>query len=230
MHYTIESEQEADGRWLAEVPELPGVLAYGTTQGQAQSKAEALALRVLAERLESHECQPQPIHIEFGTASAWANGLLPRPKRFSRHGCNQGPFLGPKTGKYRNLTKAREALGNASLDLTANSDRIPVSEERSGDFVDSLSSFHHNAGWSSPVAREAHNLEVAGSNPVPATFWSGSETDRPSGERKNPRPCLGFFRFYVIEHASNLLKACGRWQQTDHQADDNWVSSAKSAR
>ena len=70
MRYTIEVEQETDGRWLAEVPELPGVLAYGTTLSQAQSKAEALALRVIAERLESDECQPQPIHIELGTASA----------------------------------------------------------------------------------------------------------------------------------------------------------------
>ncbi|MES2886220.1 MAG: type II toxin-antitoxin system HicB family antitoxin [Pseudomonadota bacterium] len=63
MDYTIEVEQEADGRWLAEVPELPGVLAYGATVGQAQSKAEALALRVLAERLESDESGPQAIRI-----------------------------------------------------------------------------------------------------------------------------------------------------------------------
>ena len=53
MDYTIEVEEEADGRWLAEVPELPGVLAYGETVNQAQSKAEVLALRVLAERLEN---------------------------------------------------------------------------------------------------------------------------------------------------------------------------------
>ena len=51
MDYTIEVEQEADGRWLAEVPELPGVLAYGATVDEAQSRAETLALRVLAERL-----------------------------------------------------------------------------------------------------------------------------------------------------------------------------------
>ena len=64
MDYTIEVEQEADGRWLAEVPELPGVLAYGDTVNQAQSKAEALALRVLAERLESQESkQPSSAHI-----------------------------------------------------------------------------------------------------------------------------------------------------------------------
>ena len=65
MDYTIEVEQEADGRWLAEVSELPGVLAYGATLNQAQSKAEALALRVLAERLESQESQPQSIHISL---------------------------------------------------------------------------------------------------------------------------------------------------------------------
>jgi len=51
MHFTIEHEQEDDGRWLAEVPELPGVLAYGATALEAMARVEALALRVLAERL-----------------------------------------------------------------------------------------------------------------------------------------------------------------------------------
>lgn len=52
MNFTIEQEQESDGRWLAEVPELPGVLAYGATSLEAMSKAEIIALRVQAERLE----------------------------------------------------------------------------------------------------------------------------------------------------------------------------------
>jgi len=43
---TIETELEVDGRWIAEVPELPGVLAYGATENEAAAKAEALALRV----------------------------------------------------------------------------------------------------------------------------------------------------------------------------------------
>lgn len=51
MNLTFETEQEHDGRWIAEVPELPGVLVYGATQQQAIIKAEALALRVLAERI-----------------------------------------------------------------------------------------------------------------------------------------------------------------------------------
>jgi predicted RNase H-like HicB family nuclease len=42
MNYSIEREQEADGRWLAEVPELPGVLAYGTSPEEAMSKAEVI--------------------------------------------------------------------------------------------------------------------------------------------------------------------------------------------
>ncbi|MCC7166768.1 MAG: hypothetical protein IT565_04285 [Rhodospirillales bacterium] len=50
---TIESERETDGRWIAEVPALPGVLAYGENRDDAIAKAEALALRVLAERLKS---------------------------------------------------------------------------------------------------------------------------------------------------------------------------------
>lgn len=60
MHYSIDAEQEDDGRWLAEVVGLPGVLAYGSTREQACGKAEALALRVLAERLENAEIKPQP--------------------------------------------------------------------------------------------------------------------------------------------------------------------------
>ena len=51
MKFTIEHEQEEDGRWLAEVRELPGVLAYGATVEEAMAKAELLALRVIAERL-----------------------------------------------------------------------------------------------------------------------------------------------------------------------------------
>lgn len=52
MKFTIESEQEEDGRWLAEVMELPGVMVYGQPRPEALAKAQALALRVLAERLE----------------------------------------------------------------------------------------------------------------------------------------------------------------------------------
>jgi predicted RNase H-like HicB family nuclease len=48
----IEFEQEDDGRWIAEVPELPGVLTYGKTKEEALSKAQALAFRVLADRIE----------------------------------------------------------------------------------------------------------------------------------------------------------------------------------
>jgi predicted RNase H-like HicB family nuclease len=68
MNFTIEREREEDGRWLAEVPELPGVLAYGATADEAMAKAEALALRVLAERLEHNETGPEPISIAIPSA------------------------------------------------------------------------------------------------------------------------------------------------------------------
>ena len=55
----VETEQEDDGRWIAEIPQLPGVLAYGGTRPEAVAKAEALALRVLAERLERGEPSPE---------------------------------------------------------------------------------------------------------------------------------------------------------------------------
>jgi predicted RNase H-like HicB family nuclease len=59
MLLTIEVEQEEDGRWLAEVPELPGVLMYGQTRQEAIDRAQALALRVLADRLDHGEPVPQ---------------------------------------------------------------------------------------------------------------------------------------------------------------------------
>ena len=68
MHLSIEYECEEDGRWLAEVPQLPGVLTYGVTAEDAMAKAEALALRVLAERLEQGESRPQAISISFAAA------------------------------------------------------------------------------------------------------------------------------------------------------------------
>jgi len=63
MKFSIECEREEDGRWLAEVPELPGVLAYGATAEEAMAKAQVLALRVLAERLEHGEARPVDISI-----------------------------------------------------------------------------------------------------------------------------------------------------------------------
>ena len=55
MNIEIECDREDDGRWLAEVPQLPGVLAYGSRRDEAIAKAQVLALRVLAERLERDE-------------------------------------------------------------------------------------------------------------------------------------------------------------------------------
>lgn len=69
MNFTLECEREDDGRWLAEVPELPGVLAYGATAAEAMARAEILALRVLAERLEQGEAQPQEIRFSLPAAA-----------------------------------------------------------------------------------------------------------------------------------------------------------------
>lgn len=59
MKFTIEYEQEEDGRWLAEVLELPGVLIYGKDVEEATARAQALALRVIADRLEHSEVTPK---------------------------------------------------------------------------------------------------------------------------------------------------------------------------
>ena len=66
--FRVEVEQEDDGRWLAEVVELPGVLAYGDTQEAALSRGQALALRVIAERLEHGETGPDLLSISFNAA------------------------------------------------------------------------------------------------------------------------------------------------------------------
>ena len=69
MILSVETEQEEDGRWLAEVRQIPGVLAYGSTRQEAVTKAEALALRVLAERLEQGEVLPELEQV-FSVAAA----------------------------------------------------------------------------------------------------------------------------------------------------------------
>ena len=68
MTFTVEYEQEDDGRWLAEVLEMPGVLAYGQSSDEAIAKAQALALRVLADRLEHGESAREFVNISFAAA------------------------------------------------------------------------------------------------------------------------------------------------------------------
>jgi predicted RNase H-like HicB family nuclease len=65
MNFTLECEEEVDGRWIAEVPELPGVLAYGSSSGDAMAKAEIMALRVIADRLENGESEPVSISFSL---------------------------------------------------------------------------------------------------------------------------------------------------------------------
>lgn len=69
MQLTLEVELEDDGRWLAEVPQLPGVLAYGTSASEAMSKAEVLALRTLAEQIERGEAEPVAINFVLPAAA-----------------------------------------------------------------------------------------------------------------------------------------------------------------
>ncbi len=68
MQFTIESEQEADGRWIAEVIELPGVLVYGQTREEAIARVKALGLRVLADRIEHGEDIPAVMSISLASA------------------------------------------------------------------------------------------------------------------------------------------------------------------
>ena len=69
LELTVEYDKDEDGRWIAEVMELPGVLAYGPTREEAFRKAQALALRVLAERLEHGESLPTWVNLSFAEAA-----------------------------------------------------------------------------------------------------------------------------------------------------------------
>ncbi len=68
MVFRIEVEQEEDGRWIAEVVDLPGVMAYGSTSAEAIMRAKVLALRVIADRLEHGEQTPDLDTISFAAA------------------------------------------------------------------------------------------------------------------------------------------------------------------
>ena len=64
-NFTIEIEREVDGRWIADVQELPGVIVYGQTREEALAKAEALALRIVADQLEAGETAPALTSVAF---------------------------------------------------------------------------------------------------------------------------------------------------------------------
>jgi predicted RNase H-like HicB family nuclease len=65
MQLQIELEREEDGRWIAEVPDLPGVMVYGSDRATAVAKVQALALRVIAERLEQNETASESLSVSF---------------------------------------------------------------------------------------------------------------------------------------------------------------------
>lgn len=66
--FQIEIDREEDGRWIAEVGDLAGVLAYGATRDEAVARVQALALRVLAERLEHAEAPAELLNVSFRAA------------------------------------------------------------------------------------------------------------------------------------------------------------------
>jgi predicted RNase H-like HicB family nuclease len=68
MTFKIELEQESDGRWIAEIAALPGVLAYGTTPTDAIAKVQALALRVLADKIDHGEAVAELLNVSFQAA------------------------------------------------------------------------------------------------------------------------------------------------------------------
>ena len=66
--YKVETEREADGRWIAEVSDLPGVMAYGSTEREAVASAQALTLRVLADRIEEQKEPTETLTVSIEAA------------------------------------------------------------------------------------------------------------------------------------------------------------------
>lgn len=69
MRLTIRLLRETDGRWIGDVPELPGVTVYGATAGEATTRVKALALRVIAEEIEQGELTPEADILQFSIAA-----------------------------------------------------------------------------------------------------------------------------------------------------------------
>jgi predicted RNase H-like HicB family nuclease len=93
---TIECDKEEDGRWIAEVRELPGVMAYGDTASEGYEKAKALALMVVADRVEHDE------DVVYGSGNVFRDFGYPdaRPNAFL-------PPRSPRTGRSRKWIKSR---------------------------------------------------------------------------------------------------------------------------
>jgi len=66
--YKVETEVETDGRWIAEIPDLPGALAYGSTEQEAAASAQALAFRVLADRIEEQKEPAETVTVSIEAA------------------------------------------------------------------------------------------------------------------------------------------------------------------
>jgi len=109
MNFTLECEQECeqeiDGRWIAEVPQLPGVLAYGSSSADAMTKAEVLALRVIADRLENGESEPVSIRFSLSLPAS-VIGRQPKPKKFLSALHSIGWRVKQQSGSHKTLEHA----------------------------------------------------------------------------------------------------------------------------
>src|SRR5260370_4764997 len=88
MELSIECERETDGRWIAEIVQIPGAMAYGATRDEAMAKAEVVALRAIADRIEHGEAKPLDVSISL--AAAWPTGRRLAHARSWLRSCEQG--------------------------------------------------------------------------------------------------------------------------------------------
>src|SRR5258706_6112972 len=116
VQFAIELEKEEDGRWIGEVPDLPGVLAYGQNRDEAIARAQALALRVLVERLEHGE-PPNFLSVSFRAAGA--AGRVPKLVKSSlRLSISVGPSSGSQVRTELSPVRAGRITCGHSMTVT----------------------------------------------------------------------------------------------------------------
>ncbi len=121
MLFTIELEREEDGRWIGDVPALPGVMAYGQTREEALAAVQALALRVLADRLEHGEAVPDELlNVSFVTANK-AMAELIRRKRIENLKSLSGKILIDLSPSIKDKKVKKQATQYHDLDALAGS-------------------------------------------------------------------------------------------------------------
>jgi predicted RNase H-like HicB family nuclease len=126
--FRIELERETDGRWIAEVVELPGVLTDGASQDDAIARVQALALRVVADRLENEEAGRENLSISFAAAGAMGRAAAPTSSSLSTTGRRSARACSPGSpGTAAGTPRAHEGCAPKRTSARAGDARVGAS-------------------------------------------------------------------------------------------------------